>query len=304
MCEIGYHAVLGANGAIGKAVLNALEAKGLEGRGLSSRDADARDLDQLTRALEGAEVVYTCVGLPYSHKVWAEGFPKISNAAVTACENVGAKLAYFDNIYMYGPSPLPVPFTEETPHNPPSRKGKVRKECLDIVNRAHAEGRVQVTVGRSPEFYGPGATNSALYMRFIEAMIQGKRPQTIMVEGPVHTYSYTGDMGRGLVELATNEDCYGQEYHLPVGPPVKVSEIVEICNKILGTSHKASFLPPFVISAAALIVPLMKEVDEMSYQFKNDYVMSDAKFRARFPEFQSTSYEDGIAATIDYFRSV
>lgn len=41
----------------------------------------------------------------------------------------------------------------------------------------------------------------------------------------------------------------------------------------------------------------------MSYQYKTDYIMSDTKFRQRFPDFTSTSYEDGVTAMVDHFRA-
>ena len=58
------HAVLGANGAIGTATLNAIRSKNLEARPLTRTEADARSAAQLIEALNGTEVVYCCIGLP------------------------------------------------------------------------------------------------------------------------------------------------------------------------------------------------------------------------------------------------
>ncbi len=299
---MGFHAVLGGNGAIGRATLAEILARGLDARALTRSDADARDADALKKALEGAEVVYVCVGLPYNSAIWTTGFPAISDALVAACEEVGARIVYFDNAYLYGPAPLPVPFDEETPRHPPSKKGKARKTAVEVIMAAHRAGRVQTTVGRAADFYGPGAVNSPFYFSFLENMLEGRSPRVAMPEGPVHTYAYTNDMGRGLVELALDEGACGEEFHLPVGPPVKVSDMAALFNKELGTSLKVLHIPDVVLSGLALVSPLIREVQEMRYQYKTDYVMSDAKFRSRFPQFTVTSYADGVAAMVQHFQ--
>ncbi len=300
---MGYHAVLGADGAIGRATLDAIQAKGLAGKSLTRADADAMDADALITVLDGVDVVYDCIGLPYNAELWTTGFPAISHALITACEKTRRKIVYFDNVYLYGPAPLPVPFDETTLRHPPSRKGKARKTAVEIIMAAQRAGRVKATVGRGADFYGPGAINSPFYISFLENMLKGKAPQVAMPEGPVHTYAYTQDMGRGLVELALDDETYGEEYHLPVGPPVKVSEMAVRFNKALGTSFKMTHIPDIALRALGLFKPLIREVHEMSYQYKTDYVMSDAKFRQRFPKCVTTSYDDGIANMVRHFQS-
>jgi hypothetical protein len=46
-------------------------------------------------------------------------------------------------------------------------------------------------------------------------------------------------------------------------------------------------------------VPALGEMGEMMYQFENDFDFSSAKFRARFPDFRITSYEEGLRATLE-----
>jgi nucleoside-diphosphate-sugar epimerase len=299
---MGTHYVLGGDGAIGRATLAALTERGLDARALTRADADARDAAALVRVLSNADVVYSCVGLPYNAQIWAAGFPAISEALVTACERVGARLVYFDNVYLYGPAPLPVPFDETMSRVPPSKKGRARKTAVEIVTQAHEAGRVEVTVGRAADFYGPGAINSPFYLNFLQNMLKGRAPLVAMPEGPVHTYAYTQDMGRALVALSLEDAAYGEEFHLPVGPPVKVSEMAALFNAELGASFKVSHVPDAVLWGMSLFTPLIREVREMAYQYRTDYVMSDAKFRRLFPAFQSTSYAEGVAAMVAYFR--
>ena len=44
----------------------------------------------------------------YSGKVWRESWPKIMTNFVEACEASGARLVFFDNLYMYGPCTAPM----------------------------------------------------------------------------------------------------------------------------------------------------------------------------------------------------
>ncbi len=299
---MGYHAVLGADGAIGRATLAAIREKGLDGKPLTRAAANAMDPDAFVKVLDDVDVVYNCIGLPYVTEIWTTGFPAIANALVTACEKAGARIVYLDNVYLYGPAPLPTPFDETNSRTPPSRKGNARKAAVETVMTAHHAGRIQATVGRAADFYGPGAINSPFYISFLDNMLKGRSPQVAMPEGPLHTYAYTRDIGRGLVELAIDDAAYGQEFHLPVGPAVKVSDMAALFNKELGTSFRVTHIPDIILRGLSLFKPLIREVHEMSYQFRTDYVMSDRKFRQRFPDFRSTPYEEGIAAMVQHFR--
>ncbi|MCK0097288.1 NAD-dependent epimerase/dehydratase family protein [Yoonia sp. F2084L] len=300
---MGYHAVLGADGAIGRATTEAIAANGLDGKALTRADADAMDANALTRVLSDADVVYHCVGLPYNSDLWTTGFPAISRALITACEKTGTRIVYLDNIYLYGPAPLPVPFDETTSRQPPSRKGAARKAAVEILMEAHRAGRVRATVGRAADFYGPGAVNSPFYISFLENMLRDKPPQVAMPEGPQHTYAYTKDIGCALVTLALDDAAYGEEFHLPVGQAVRVSDMAALFNEQLGTSHKVIHVPDLILRGLSVFKPLIREVHEMNYQYKSDYIMSDGKFRRRFPDFVPTSYRDGVAAMIRHFQS-
>ena len=296
------HIVMGASGAVGSATLNALLEAGLPAKGIGRAEADARDPAALTNALSGASHIYFCVGLPYDRNVWREGFPRMASALVKACKATTARLIFLDNVYMYGPKPLPVPFDENTAFDPPSVKGHVRKETTEILLKAHEKGDIQLTIGRAADFYGPGAINSVLYTGFLENMLAGKAPQLVIPEGPVHTYAFTPDLGRALAALGQDAGTMGETFHLPVGKPVRVSDLVETMNAKLRLSVRASHMTPFMLRLLSLFVPILKEVREMNYQFEADYIMDDQKFLQRYPDFEKTSYSDGIAQTIEFFR--
>lgn len=302
--------VLGASGSVGRAVVEELLNRGLPVRavsrsldkpGVATVPADLLQPYEAQRAIEGSTHVYLCVGLPYTAKVWQRDWPVLMRNVIAACSANAARLIFLDNVYMYGPAPLQVPFDENHPQQPVSEKGKARKKTLNLLKNAMKEGEVEALIGRSADFYGPYATNSMLYVSFLERMLKGKAPQLLFPPDVPHTYSDTVDIGRALVALALAEDAYGQAWHLPVNPPITMEEATAIFNQHLGTALKASMMPFWVQRLLSLFIPPLREVREMNYQFRSPYIMSDQKFRERFPDFAVTGYEEGLGRMVQHF---
>lgn len=307
------HVVLGASGVVGKAIISELKEKNLRIRAVGRTknvddvemvNADLLDLNQIKNAIIGASHVYLCVGITYSTKEWEEKWPKIMKNVITACEAVKARLIFLDNVYMYGPSPLKIPFTELHKQDPPSQKGKVRKTIADMLMEAHKSGRIEAVIGRSADFYGPNVLSSPVYISFLEKMLKGKSPQSISSIKVKHTYSYTPDDGRALVALALDHSTYGQVWHLPVSDPVTMEELTAMYNKILGTDLKISMIPRPMINLLGIFIPPIKEFKEMLYQFDNPYIMNYDKFKHHFPGFRVTPLETGLREMVNSFKGV
>src|SRR5579875_3088033 len=135
--------ILGAGGAIGKELAKALKQFTGQIRLVSRTPekvnendeliaADLTNAAQVAAAVQGADVVYITAGLPYKLKVWQQQWPVIMQNVIDACEQHKAKLVFFDNIYMYDKNELSN-MTEETPINPPSKKGKVRAQIAQML---------------------------------------------------------------------------------------------------------------------------------------------------------------------------
>jgi len=305
------HTVLGGSGAVGYAVVQELARRKLDIRvverskdvqGFETVRADLLDPAQAAMAVKDSAYVYLCVGVPYNHKIWQAQWPVVMRNVLDACAEAKARLVFLDNIYMYGPDPLRVPFDESHPQEPPSKKGKVRKAVADMLLDAHRSGKIKAVIGRSADFYGPKARNSLLFSAFLENMLRGKEPQWLASPSARHNYAFTPDLGRALVTLALADDAYGQVWHLPVGDPILPREAAELYGKALDRDFRLRYMPGVLLKLLSLFVPILREVREMSYQFNNDYLMSWEKYKARFPDFLITPYEEGIRETVDSFR--
>jgi nucleoside-diphosphate-sugar epimerase len=306
------HVILGASGAIGMEIIKDLQSKNLPFRAversktiphIETVHADITKIDELKKALIGATHVYCCVGVKYDTKKWQQVWPTIIDNLIEACSEVDATLVMFDNIYMYGPSPLENPITELHPRNPISNKGKVRLELEEKLLSAFESGNLKGLIARAADFYGPGATLSMLYNSVLDRMLVGKTPQWLANPDLLHTYTYTPDAARGCVTLALDESSYRQVWHLPTSKEILTSkQIIAIFQKKLGMSEQVQVMPRLMYNILALFIPILKELKEMLYQFDNPYVFDSSKFEAKYPNFKITSYQEGVNAMVDFYQ--
>lgn len=301
------HTILGAAGTTGQAVIKELKSRNLpynaverikKLEGVETIQADLLIKAEAIKAIQNSDFVYLCIGLPYQSKVWTKDWPKLMQNVISACEKANSRLIFFDNIYMYGPAPLSLPFNEEHPQNPNTKKGLARKQTTDLLLNAITENRVKAVIGRSADFYGELAKNSIFYISFIENMLKGKAPQVLVKKNILHTYAYSGDNGKALVALALDDSTYGQVWHLPVGKPISLEEVNEILNATLATNFKLRYISKTMRKILSLFIPPIAEVEEMLYQFENPYEMNFDKFKNHFPEFKITTYQEGLSQMV------
>jgi nucleoside-diphosphate-sugar epimerase len=297
--------ILGSGGAIGVELAKALQQYTSEIR-LVSRNpqkvnatdqlfpADLSDSDQVRKAVEGSSVVYVTVGFPYSLKDWKDSWPKFIDDVIRACKEFNAKLVFFDNIYMYDPNLLNG-MTEETPVNPPSKKGKIRAEIAQKIMDEVKAGRLTALIARSADFYGPGIKNtSMLNETVVKPLSSGKKANLMMGSNFKHSNTYTPDAGWATAILGNTESVWNQVWHLPTAKnPPTGKEWVEAFALELGVKPKFQVVPKFMVQVLGLFIPIMKEMVEMLYQYDRDYDFDSSKFEKHF-NFTPTSYSEGI----------
>jgi nucleoside-diphosphate-sugar epimerase len=302
--------ILGAGGAIGDELARQLAAAKqpfrLVGRnpkqlpGAETVAADLTDRDQTIRAVAGSSIVHLLVGLKYDHKVWAEAWPRIMSNTVEACKRAGAKLVFFDNVYMYGK--VVGPMTEETPFNPCSRKGEIRARIASALIDEWKAGALTAMIARSADFYGPGAANSVPNMLVFKPLSGGKKASWLVNDAVPHSFTYTPDAPRALVQLAASPTAWNQTWHLPTSPnPLTGKEFVALAAKALGVAPKCSVLGRSMIRIAGWFDPMVAESYEMLYQSDSPYLFDSGKFARAFG-FPGTHYPDGIVATAASFQ--
>ncbi len=226
--------------------------------------------------------MYHCMNPPYYARVWAELLPRYMENLIAAAGRSGARLVVLDNVYMLG-RPQGKPLDEDTPPRPCSRKGEVRGRVAERMWEAHRRGDVRATSGRASDFYGPGGTLTHLGDQFWRPAIAGKRGRVLVNPDAIHTYHYIPDVAAGLAALGTaNDDAYGRPWMLPCAPAETMRALVARVSRELGRKIDLMTVPRIVLKILALVVPFLREIDEMLYQWEEPFVIDDRRFRAQF----------------------
>jgi nucleoside-diphosphate-sugar epimerase len=301
--------ILGANGTIGKLLakelLNYTQDIRLVSRNpekVNESDelfpADLTDANMVDKAIEGSDIVYLVVGFDYNLKTWQNNWPKLMKATIESCIRHQAKLVFFDNVYMYDKSAIPN-MTEDSPINPSSKKGLVRKEIADMILKAVAEKKISALIARAPDFYGPGNQNSYLIQVVYNNLIKGKNANWFINANKKHSFIYTPDAAKACALLGNTPDSYNQVWHLPTDDhTLSGQEWLDLFNKEMKTDKKLSILPMFLIRILGIFMPFMREMPEMMYQYDQDYFFDSTKFQKRF-NFTPTSYQAGVKQIVN-----
>jgi nucleoside-diphosphate-sugar epimerase len=303
--------ILGASGDIGSKLAQLLAA-GKEPFRVVGRNprlapgaaetvaADVTDREQTIRAVAGSSVVHLVVGLKYDHKVWLEMWPRIIANTIEACKRAGAKLIFFDNVYMYGK--VDGPMTEETPFNPCSRKGEIRAKIATTLIESWKSGALTGMIARAADFYGPYTRNGVPNVLVMEAFSKKKKASWLVNDAAPHSYAYTPDAAKGLLQLAERATAWNQTWHLPCAPnPLTGKEFVALAAKEFGVAPNHRVLSRPVLRLVGLFNASVAESYEMLYQNESPYLFDSSKFAREFG-FAGTPYADGIRATAAAYR--
>ncbi|MBI3139287.1 MAG: NAD-dependent epimerase/dehydratase family protein [Sphingobacteriales bacterium] len=301
--------ILGANGTIGSILAKELTAYTSRIR-LVSRNpvkinegdelfpADLSDPGQVDKAVAGSSVVYLLVGFEYKLKVWQEKWPRLMRAVIDACTRHQARLVFFDNMYLYDKNAIGH-MTEESPVNPPSRKGAVRREIAGMLTDAVKAGTLKALIARSADFYGPRNERSILTETVYKNLLKGKKANWVMNADKVHSFTYTPDAAKATAILGNTEDAYGEVWHLPTDPAkITGRQLVGLFAGEMKKPAGVSVLPLWMLKLMGIFVPLMRELPEMMYQYDRDYFFDSSRFEQRF-SFRPTGYEEGVRAVVE-----
>ncbi|GMQ24310.1 NAD(P)H-binding protein [Algoriphagus sp. oki45] len=302
------HVLLGANGNIGNAISQELFSKGIPVRQVSRNpkkvnendqlaQADLLNAQQVAQAVKGAEVVYLCAGITYSAKIWERDWPVIMRNTLDACISEKCRFIFFDNMYALDPNQVGH-LTEETPMNPQSRKGKVRKQILEMLWKEVGEKRLQAMVVRAGDFYGPEAKNSFLHELVINRVKAGKNPQWTYAGDKRHAFTYIPDAGKATAFLAQQESAWNQTWNLPTDPSYpSAQEVTQMLNDRLGKNTKLSVMPGFLVWLLGWFIPPLKEVRELKYQTAEDYRLDSSKLEKAFG-IKPTPFAEGLESCL------
>ncbi len=286
------HTILGSGGPVAQALVPELLKRDYAVRLVSRHPepvaasatlaADLTDPEATDRAVQGSNVCYLTVGLPYRAAAWERDWPRIMENVIAACRRHGARLVFFDNMYMYDPERLGQ-MTETTPVRPASRKGRVRARVAQTLLDAMERGELEALIARSADFFGPEhpATGVLNFLVF-EPLSRGKKAIWFASADQPHNFTYLPDAARALAVLGASDDAYGEIWHLPSGEARTGGAWVEAVSRLLDVEPRLQLITPVMARLAGLFNPLARESVEMLYQYDRPYVFDSTKIAERF----------------------
>jgi nucleoside-diphosphate-sugar epimerase len=218
---------------------------------------------------------------------------------IAAAGRAGARLVVLDNLYMLGRTGG-LPMTESTPMNPCSKKGEIRAQAAAALFEAHRRGDVRAVGARAADYYGPGGSLTHLGEAFWRPALAGKPGRVLVNPDVLHTYHYIPDVAIALAALGrADDDVLGTAWMVPCAPAGTLRELVGRFAQVLHRPLRVARMPRAALKLVGLFVPLLREVDEMLYQWDEPFIVDDRRFRKRF-DILPVPWEPAARATVEW----
>jgi len=304
-------ALFGAAGAIGRSVAAALRGQGQPYRVVGRSERSLRDAfgaDPLAEivtwnpdspasvraAAEGVETLIYMVGVNY----WQfELHPELMRKTLEGAVAAGVKrIVLIGTVYPYG-RPQANPVREDHPREPHTYKGRMRLAQEDLLMQAHAAGRIQATVLRLPDFYGPGVETSFLHRAALTAVNGGTADLIGPIDRP-HEFVFVPDVGPVVARLAQTPAAYGKIWHLAGAGVTSQRALVAEMERQTGKRLKLRVAGKTILRLVGLFNPLMRELVEMHYLQTDPVILDDTALQRLIGPIHKTPYAEGIRQTL------
>ena len=278
--------ILGANGRIGQATVQAFAAAGWRvlaqvRRAALQLPAAAEalplalgDVEALAQAAAGASVVVYAVNPPYTE--WDTQLLPLARLGMDLAERLGARFMLPGTVYAYGEQ-MPALLREDTPQHPNTQKGRLRQALEAELRERAAAGRLRAVVLRAGDFYGGRGTGTWLDLAVCKSLAKGK----LVYPGPLdlpHAWAYLPDLAEAFVAVARQAAAPAFCTLHFAGHTLTGHELlahIEAAADELGIRPPAAArgwrhggMPWPVIRMLGLVVPMLREVARMSYLWR------------------------------------
>ena len=304
-------ALFGAAGAIGQSIAAALAAKGqpyrVVGRSQASLQASfgADPLAQIVTwnpdspasvqaAASGIDTLVYLVGVNY----WQfELHPQLMRKTLDGAIAAGVRnVILIGTVYPYGRART-TPVSEDHAREPHTFKGRMRKEQEDILLQAHAQGRINATVLRLPDFYGPGVEASLLHRAAVAAVKGGTADMIGPIDRP-HEFVFVPDVGPVVARLAETPAAFGHVWHLAGAGVTTQRDLVDEMQRQTGRKVALRVAGKTMLRVLGLFNRMLRELGEMNYLMTEPLIMDDAALRRLLGPIRKTPYAEGIRQTL------
>lgn len=308
--------VLGARGGIGGHITTMLLQRGWRVRALVRGnlpaashpmqewvEGDALDAEAVLKAASGATLIVHAVNPP-GYKDWDKLVLPMLDNTISAAERVGARIVFPGTVYNFGPDAF-ADLTEESPQQPLTRKGAIRK-AMEVRLREAAGRGVPVLIVRAGDYFGPGALNNWFSQSLVKP---GKKVESVSnpgAPGVGHQWAYLPDVAETFGKLLDRADELEEfaVYHMEGFWDRDGQDMARAIQKVLARTIPVKAVPWWLFRLASPFVPMFREILEMRYLWKTPLKMSNGKLTAFLGAEPHTPIEDAVRATLADLKSV
>jgi nucleoside-diphosphate-sugar epimerase len=267
--------ILGASGKIGRHAAVAFAEAGFHVRLYDRKKGD------MVRAAEGADVIINGLNPPAYHD-WENLIPAITTEVIAAARASGATVIIPGNVYNL--DARGGEWSEHTPHEPPTKKGRIREE----MERAYRDAGVRTIILRAGNFIDPDQKDDVMKVLLLRDIARGR---VIAAGDPSakQAYCYVPDWARAAVGLAQRRQHLAPFEDVPFpGHTFTVNELRTHVARELGRPISISQFPWWLLSLCAPFWELAREMKEMRYLFSLSHSLSGEKISRLLPDFVPT----------------
>ena len=277
--------ILGASGKIGRHSQAAFARAGWHVKTWNRHTEDLRE------AARGVDVIVNGLNPPAYHD-WARLVPAYTAQVIEAAKASGATVIVPGNVYNFGARGGE--WSESSPHEPNTRKGRIREE----MERAYEASGVRTIVLRAGNFIDPARTDDVMSLLFLRTLKNG-RITLAGDPGAMQAYCFLPDWAEAAVGLAERRAELSVFEDVPFpGHAFTAEDLRVFLSQELGRPLGFAQLPWWAFTALRPFWELAREMLEMRYLWSTPHTLSGAKFARLLPEFRATPLADVMRAGV------
>jgi nucleoside-diphosphate-sugar epimerase len=315
---VGFIAVTGANGFVGRALCSELVKRGYLVRGVTrspcilppgAENVAVGNVDGHTDwqdALAGCDVVIHLAArvhimhdkskdpLAEFRRVNTLGTQALAHAAIAAGVR---RLVNVSSIGVNGPSTAgDLKFTDQDtpdPHNPYSVS---KWEAEQLLRRIQQDGRIEVVTVRPPLIYGPGVGGN--FLRLLGAVYRGI-PLPLGLTRNFRDLLFVGNLVDFLIVCAFHATASGHTYLVSDGTPVSTHALLRGLARALGVQSRLFPVHPFLLQALGNMTGHTAEFERLLSSLRVD----STKVCTELDWFPPFTLRQGLQATADWYKA-
>ncbi|WP_345217051.1 NAD-dependent epimerase [Georgenia halophila] len=235
-------------------------------------------------------------GPGWSYQHWERQWPPLAASLLRAAEDTGAVLTVMGNLYGYGP--VDGQITRDLPLSAPGHMGRLRARMWQEALAAHQAGRIRATEVRASDYMGVLSPWNGMLVLYADSARRGRPVFSFGDPDVPHSFSYVPDVAATLAAVATDERAWGQAWHVPSPPAVTVRSALTDVAEVAGARRpRIVRIPRGLLRLSYPFVPLMRELDELLYQWDRPYVLDASETTQTFG-IEATPWGEVVERTV------